>query len=224
MVIRKDNYVFVTVGTTLFDALIKVVDNPEFHNMLEKKGYTRIIMQIGNAQYTPHFNSIDISDDSPRLIEKSKFRAYYYRFKPSAALADDISSAGLVISHAGAGSTVESLSKHKPLIVVINDLLMNNHQADLAFRLEEYILVAQPATLSHVFDTDLDNYLQTRKLMTEVSVKSFGDELKRKCLSGTSKRVKTMIVLGSGGHTAEMFRELEGVDLHVFFFSYVCYG
>jgi len=58
------------------------------------------------------------------------FKVSYYRFKPS--LDEDFKSASLVISHAGAGSIMEGLRLHKPLLVVINDDLMDNHQEELA--------------------------------------------------------------------------------------------
>ena len=55
--------------------------------------------------------------------------------KPS--ILDYFKNADLVISHAGAGSCLEALGAKKPLITVINDSLMNNHQMELAEELSE---------------------------------------------------------------------------------------
>jgi UDP-N-acetylglucosamine transferase subunit ALG13 len=43
----EDGCVFVTVGTTSFDALIAVVDSDPFAQMLVKKGYSTLVVQYG---------------------------------------------------------------------------------------------------------------------------------------------------------------------------------
>ena len=58
-----------------------------------------------------------------------------YNFKPS--LEEDISGAALVISHAGAGTCLETLEAKQPLIVVVNETLMSNHQIELAAKLAD---------------------------------------------------------------------------------------
>ncbi|NWS76291.1 ALG13 transferase, partial [Crotophaga sulcirostris] len=70
-----------------------------------------------------------------------------FRFKDS--LAEDLRGADLVISHAGAGSCLEALEEGKPLIVVTNEKLMNNHQLELAKQLHRdgYVLCCNCSTL-----------------------------------------------------------------------------
>jgi len=51
-------------------------------------------------------------------------------------LLDLLSKAALVVSHAGSGSVFEALGANRPLIVVPNPILMDNHQAELAEHLE----------------------------------------------------------------------------------------
>lgn len=45
--------VFVTVGTTSFDSLIKAIDSDEVREDLLKKGYTHLIIQMGRGLYVP---------------------------------------------------------------------------------------------------------------------------------------------------------------------------
>jgi beta-1,4-N-acetylglucosaminyltransferase len=45
--------VFVTVGTTCFDALVKVVDSEEVKQALLQKGYTHLVIQMGRGTYMP---------------------------------------------------------------------------------------------------------------------------------------------------------------------------
>ncbi|XP_072125870.1 putative bifunctional UDP-N-acetylglucosamine transferase and deubiquitinase ALG13 [Mobula birostris] len=113
--------VFVTVGTTSFDDLIEEISSEKIIQILQELGYRRLVLQIGRG-------SIE-----PKPYVGTNFTLEIYRFKDT--IADDIQNATLVISHAGAGSCLEILEAGKPLIVVINEKLMNNHQLELAKQL-----------------------------------------------------------------------------------------
>lgn len=45
--------VFVTVGTTCFDALVKAVDTLEVKQELSRRGYTHLIIQMGRGTCVP---------------------------------------------------------------------------------------------------------------------------------------------------------------------------
>ena len=132
--------VFVTVGTTSFDALIEIVDDPAFVQSLASLGYTSLRVQLGRGKYTPsHFDEGG--------TEVRGVRCDWYRFKPT--LHGDMAAAELIVSHAGAGSIIESLRLLKPLVVVVNESLMDNHQTELASAMEaeRYLISATCATL-----------------------------------------------------------------------------
>ncbi|KAL9985934.1 hypothetical protein ACROYT_G008390 [Oculina patagonica] len=119
----EEKTVFVTVGTTSFDHLIETISSKALVTLFEKLGYRCIVLQIGRGVY------------EPEIIDKEGFSLQCYRYKDS--IAEDIHRASLVISHAGAGSVLETLQAGRPLIVVINELLMDNHQIELASQLAE---------------------------------------------------------------------------------------
>ncbi|XP_065844230.1 UDP-N-acetylglucosamine transferase subunit ALG13-like [Oscarella lobularis] len=126
--------VFVTVGTTGFDELIRKVTTERVKAVLAERGYDRLTLQIGRGDFQPETSS---------SLPKTEF----YRFKDS--IAEDIKSASLVISHAGAGSVSESLESGKSLLVVVNENLMGNHQVELAQKLKElhYLFYCTCSTL-----------------------------------------------------------------------------
>ncbi|VAI09377.1 unnamed protein product [Triticum turgidum subsp. durum] len=138
---RERRMVFVTVGTTCFDALVKVVDSEEVKQALLQKGYTDLRIQMGRGTYTPS------KDKVKQASGNSNLQVEHFTFLPS--IADNIREASLVISHAGSGSIFETLQLGKPLIVVVNEDLMDNHQSELAEELAErnHLLCAHPQTL-----------------------------------------------------------------------------
>ncbi|KAM7094939.1 LOW QUALITY PROTEIN: UDP-N-acetylglucosamine transferase subunit ALG13-like [Ciconia maguari] len=127
--------VFVTVGTTSFDDLIATVCSPAALQVLQSRGYEKLVLQVGRGALKPALCS------SPALAVEA------FRFKDS--LAEDLGRADLVISHAGAGSCLETLEKRKPIIVVTNEKLMNNHQLELAKQLHRdgHVLCCNCSTL-----------------------------------------------------------------------------
>lgn len=113
--------VFVTVGTTKFDELITYVTEESTLKALKNEGYTSMILQIGHGKFLPEESDI--------------IKMSYYRFKPD--IGSDMCNSDLVISHGGAGSIMQALGLGKPLLVVVNEKLMDNHQYELAEKLFE---------------------------------------------------------------------------------------
>lgn len=115
--------VFVTVGTTRFDELVRAVLDPEVGRLLAQQGYDRLLVQSGHSDW-------DAAAATSYPIEVER-----YDFKTS--LVSDVARADLVISHAGAGTCLEVQAAKKPQLVVVNDRLMGNHQQELADKLVE---------------------------------------------------------------------------------------
>lgn len=103
-------HVFVTAGTTDFDALIQAVD--ALVPCLDIQG----VMQIGHGRYIP-------------------VHMPYFRFAPS--LATYYEKASLVIAHGGLATTMEVLRRGLPLVSVSNPDRYDNHQEDLISAMAE---------------------------------------------------------------------------------------
>lgn len=183
-----DKTVFVTVGTTKFDNLITTILSPvvlkviytfcylflfarifilyyrisvRMSNVLcsllsrfqalSVRNYKHLILQIGNSSLEP---------DCTARFGFNKIES----FKLSPSIGEYMRSADLVISHAGAGSVLEALEKRKHLIVVINDLLMDNHQVELAEQLYKD---------EHLYYCTCQNLLNTIETMDLMKLKPF---------------------------------------------------
>ena len=138
---RPRRSIFVTVGTTQFDALIEAISDPRFHAHISRTdgcgAYTSLTVQYGRGSVIP-FARVN-GNDTALCCDA-------YQFKPS--LRQDMEDADLIISHAGAGSIMEGMElctaankggggQKKRLVVVTNAALMHGHQSELADALEE---------------------------------------------------------------------------------------
>jgi beta-1,4-N-acetylglucosaminyltransferase len=100
--------VLVTVGSTVFDSLVSVLD--------KKCDSVNMLFQLSNGKYTP------VNHDFKRFIPNidSEYKKY-----------------DLVVTHAGAGSVYALLEKGKQILVVPNLERDDDHQKELAQFVEE---------------------------------------------------------------------------------------
>lgn len=108
--------IFVTVGITSFDRLIKEVDR------YAKKNKEKVVCQIGNdGLYLPK-------------------KCGYFRMKDD--ISEEMERADLIITHGGGATTFEALNMGKRVIAVNNPDMMDQHQTDLVGHLaQEGLLV-----------------------------------------------------------------------------------
>ena len=67
-----------------------------------------------------------------------------------------------MLSHAGAGSILETMRLQLPLLVVVNEQLMHNHQREVADEL---------AARRHVWVTSVDHVVEAVEAVTEAMLK-----------------------------------------------------
>lgn len=155
--------IFITVGTTSFNSLLEAVNTVEIAEIIRKLNCSKLIIQYGRGEQmemdTTLFAGIEVE---------------VYGLKKS--IIEDINRADLVIGHAGAGTCLEVLHSGKPLIVVVNESLMDNHQTELSRALTGQgviasCMVAGLATTLSTFDE------KKLKKVQPGNVKSFTREL-----------------------------------------------
>jgi len=153
---EEKSCVLLTVGSTRFDSLVKAIDDQSMVDILSSKGFRKLYIQIGASEHIPTklcgADECSAEADSGRQVHSNGFEVEWFRYTPS--LASIMAISGLIISHAGSGSIFESLHAGASLITVPNDLLMDNHQAELAHQLEKmgHVIVATPSTLLETLD------------------------------------------------------------------------
>ncbi|KAE9549426.1 hypothetical protein FO519_007359 [Halicephalobus sp. NKZ332] len=127
---------FVTVGTTIFEDLITAVLSEKTRKSLKKIGIDQVIIQCGSGLSITNFLPEGLkAEDAGCFVGEDGLKIEFFRYKKS--IQEEMKSADLIIGHAGAGTALEVLKLHKPMIAVINDKLMDNHQTELADRLSE---------------------------------------------------------------------------------------
>ncbi|KAH9951221.1 glycosyl transferase [Amylocystis lapponica] len=123
-------HVFVTVGSTRFDSLVQHVLSDTVLDALRSRGYSTLAVQCGNS----HFDTGPFKKAGESWRRNAEVDTEVWRFKPS--LQEEYGKADLIISHAGSGTIIDVLRLGKPLIVVPNETLLDNHQQELASALE----------------------------------------------------------------------------------------
>jgi len=107
--------IFVTVGSTDFDALVAKMDELALCLSAE------VVMQIGLGKYMPK-------------------HAQFFRFAPS--LDSYYDRAEIIVAHGGLGTIVEVLERGKKLVCVVNPATYDRHQEHLLsiFAAQNYLL------------------------------------------------------------------------------------
>lgn len=136
---KKIESIFITVGTTDFDDLLRAIDNSQFIDVISSVGCRNLTVQMGRGSYTPLYLEEECS--------RRGISYYLFRFQPT--LDDHMKAADLIISHCGAGSILEALSLEKLLIAVVNTSLQGNHQEELsdALAAQHYCLSSDPSRI-----------------------------------------------------------------------------
>ncbi|QIW99893.1 hypothetical protein AMS68_005411 [Peltaster fructicola] len=138
---------FVTVGATAsFHELIDAALRPDFLAALQNQNYTQLLVQYGVGNKA-HFDkalaaskavSHNVTINSFEL-DANGLNTYMLEARGT------VTTAGVVISHAGSGTILDALRLSVPLIVVPNASLLDNHQIELAEALAEqgYVIHGQ---------------------------------------------------------------------------------
>ncbi|ODN75068.1 hypothetical protein L202_06286 [Cryptococcus amylolentus CBS 6039] len=144
----------ITVGSTLFPALTDPLLSPSFLSSLSGLGVGRVVVQYGGAELPAEFlNALQAQPPSPSpspspCHNEEQRQGVDAQGKGKGKIGDVqvevmrytddfeglVDSVEAVISHAGSGSILTTLRSRppKPLLIVPNTGLMDNHQVELA--------------------------------------------------------------------------------------------
>eukprot|EP00043_Microstomoeca_roanoka_P000018 m.26301 g.26301 ORF g.26301 m.26301 type:complete len:206 (-) comp10016_c0_seq1:225-842(-) len=142
--------IFVTVGSTQFDLLTQLMVSDEMLKVLQSLGCKELVVQHGKA----------IPPVVTGNAQGMKITIYDYK----ASIRSDIEAADVVVGHAGAGTVLEALGAGKKMVVVINDQLMQNHQSELALKMQD---------LGHLKACTCANLAETLKALPHMNFTPF---------------------------------------------------
>ncbi|SCU83071.1 LADA_0C09472g1_1 [Lachancea dasiensis] len=143
--------IVVTCGATVpFPLLVKAVLTEQFLYQLKTWRFDRLVVQYGKG-YANHFQQTlldqlpgvegspgalaDLAADSKAWISPCGVEICAFEF--TTRIQDLLRlHADVVVSHAGTGSILDALRLQKPLVVVANTDLMDNHQLQIAEKFE----------------------------------------------------------------------------------------
>ncbi|WVF71856.1 hypothetical protein IAT40_006666 [Kwoniella sp. CBS 6097] len=194
----KTETLLVTVGSTLFPSLTDIILSPPILEIIASSGISKLIVQYGRATLAPRsLKELGIIVDATGKGAGSLFGSGSENGKGGGEkrgvvlrievlrFTDDfeglVRSSDYVISHAGSGSILTTLrttniksQRPIPMMVVPNESLMDNHQAELADKMgkgmgqEGYLFVSRVEELVKTLPVFLDDTSPQRR-----SVKPF---------------------------------------------------
>ncbi|OBA21895.1 hypothetical protein METBIDRAFT_39112 [Metschnikowia bicuspidata var. bicuspidata NRRL YB-4993] len=160
---------FTSGATVTFRPFLDEIVTVSFLLSLQKSGFSTVALQYGNetnpdtgSKVSKEYFSQLLADRQIvqhldfELVNETNDKSVTVFRSPTLTLqvfgfSDDIGSyirsADLVVSHAGTGSILDTLRLKKPLIVVTNESLMDNHQAEIAARFEKEKYLAKVSVL-----------------------------------------------------------------------------
>ncbi|KAL7823232.1 UDP-N-acetylglucosamine transferase subunit alg13 [Trichoderma gracile] len=157
----------VTVGATVgFKQLTEQVLQPEFWQFLSAEGFTSLRIQCGPDIAWASARLDSLRDRVPKGLEVDVFETTPNLMMDEMMLCKACSGLrrmGVVVSHAGTGTILDAWKVGLPVIVVPNESLLDNHQAEMAKHLakEGYAITS---TASHL---DLQGAIHKADLLWE---------------------------------------------------------
>ncbi|EJD05857.1 glycosyl transferase, partial [Fomitiporia mediterranea MF3/22] len=166
---------FLTVGSTFFNELVDAVLSPSVLQALSNKGFEKLVIQCGTYQFKSKSNSGNSTQELWSWSEHG-VEIEAWRYKPT--LKEEYEVANLVISHAGSGTILDVLRLGKPMIVVPNPSLLDNHQSDLASELDKlgHLKASTTQTLAQDIETFAMNSLVPFPPMDQSKFRDILDE------------------------------------------------